>query len=327
VFVGCQTAEKPAWVQLISPFRITSNGISLVTYENKLFHFDSGIWLYDFDTQENICIVPKENADDFCVVNGYVYYFDPAADTKTQANRALKRVSIAGGTEEIVWNTSLFEGEFEMDVEDLSGLYALGDCVAFHDSGATSIAYSPTDNVAFRVGDEADKASKATVVGDQLYFIEHRGFRILQKPLHGTAQAQPLFKNQNEQDPSQEDRFLIDDVITVNGELYYSMRNPCMVFRYRENAKLETVMVFGVKMKGRLVLVESDGKLYYSPTEGLLKTQLFCYDPLTNKTSKIFSRADFGQYYTVIHNRLFYWKSTGAGDFSNPDDFVSVQLL
>jgi hypothetical protein len=33
--------------------------------------------------------VPKENADDFCVVNGYIYYFDPAADTKTQATRSL----------------------------------------------------------------------------------------------------------------------------------------------------------------------------------------------------------------------------------------------
>jgi hypothetical protein len=337
---GCQSVQSDEWVRLISPFSITSEGASVVEYEDQIFYFDEGIWCYDFDTGRSTRVLANSNAHDFAVADGYVYYFESTENTQRMG--ILFRTPLAGGEEQASWNSESFNAAvndnilpyLETTLDTIGGLYVLGDCIAFKDSGVTSIAYSPETGKLFRVGDPLNLASQTTAVDDQLYFIVHRDFRIFQKPLSAPEQPAKLLLGKStpwdkDSDEPSVSGTMYDGVIAVDNALYFTQRVPAKLWKYAQDGNHKLLAEFSDENGSYtfLKMRKSEKKLYYK-ADGT--PNLYCYDPSTDESKLVYSDPDFATAasdFVILKSHLFYWKSVKSPeDEKNPSNFVSVQL-
>jgi hypothetical protein len=113
---------------------------------------------------------------------------------------------------------------------------------------------------------------------------------------------------------------LFDNVITVDGQLYYTMRAPANVYMFVDNGN--DVLIAGSEQLADaqfLKISASGSNLYYLVESGLLAGNLFSYNTQSGEYQSLTVLDDINNVFgfKVINGLVFYYKS-GVNPFQGP---------
>jgi len=202
---------------------------------------DGGVWRYEKESNKSMLLVA--NAFDFCLLNKYIYYIDPSANTYDAPEEAILvyRISSIGGIPEPVWRAEMFADSLAYGIGNavICNLQPIGNLLCFYDSGISMIAYNPKTGETFRL---LEDFSSFVALNNILFFVDHaaRTFSLYSKPLYQPDAEPELIIGKGsvwERGVEYPNEIMIDSVYIDDGKIFFTQRNPDKLWEYQENGK------------------------------------------------------------------------------------------
>lgn len=287
-----EVIENAGWLKRSYKGKLSDWSSSISEYgENFIFYVADGIKRCDIFSNETVTIVDESDIISLFIYNDKVYYL--------KSNLSICSVKIDGDNIQKIWDASFFK---DYNVDFVNKFYIYKDVLYIYDSG-TSILYYPLSGGETKLF--LDDVSSIAFSGDSAFFIDHaqKTFSIFEKSLN-TGEVKLVRGNGKFDSYNKE---LFDNVLSVNGELYYTKRLPSRIYKYNSDGEDSLILNIGTDdlISG---LYSYQGKLYYAYSYGTDAGKLYLYNSDTETSEEIFYNANFKPVYGAkfIHNVFFF---------------------
>ena len=272
--------------------------------ETVFYISKDGIVKYNKLQNDESLLVGSKSIDSFCISEGLLYY--------CENDTSINRVDLDGKNLKIM--VELRSVEDLMIEKSLAHFEVYKDSIYIKSSGTSLIRFCMSTGKAENfVEDVAEYA----FLGENFYYIDHaeKSFSIYRVNLitkqtdlirgDGVTKRDILPENSADYE-------WFDNVIVLNGELYYTMRGPAKLFRLEADGNDVLIEDFGMVQKAEFLTVAVNGNtLYYVLESSPLAGHLFAYDTESGDQKEIAECGDI--YYArgirIVDNCVFYYST------------------
>lgn len=258
--------EPPLWVNNLRPLIISHRFYSdVIETETEVFYVsNTGINCYDKIKKTDRKLV-EDQVDGMHVYNDSLYFFTDVAIKQLQEDESVK---------EILKCPLDSEENSDFYLEDIAGFFFYQDELYIY---YTNISVLKVDLKTMKTTDFLLDVDDMAFLEDICYYVEHgaKTFSIYELDL--TTNERKLVRGEGTYKP--DDKY--DAVVVVNNTLYYSKRDPWVIYRHEKNGK--DVPIVNANMLFSINPFFKKDCFYYSKKTADEKYELYEYNAVRDE--------------------------------------------